>query len=816
MRINARDSQSSPVAKSGLVLLCSMAIVCPVSALAQAPAAQPEAAATGGLEEVVVTARKRAESLEDIPVSITALSREEIDAMDLTSLERIAAYTPQLVVTRAPFGSGASLTLRGIGSPFSSVGIEQSVAVIIDGAYYGQGRTINEGLFDAQSVQVLKGPQALFFGKNATAGVISIQTADPAEELEFTARGGYEFELETVLGEMMLSGPLTETLGARVALMGRKSHGSFSENLAAPVDAEFVDVATGETSLYTFPGASKDQPKEEEFFGRLTLKWEPSDDLGSTFKAYMSERSQGSLTANVIVQCPEPTFFSNPSIACPDEEYKTYQNALPAQIGNNFPYAKGTGLYEDYDSHAFNLNTDYEGLDSLSLNLVLNYQKNDYEAIQEYFYENVVPGYSTYKSTFDAYSAELRGLTDFDGPLNFLVGGYYQQTERHHQDIVLIASLENSAAAGNNRYVTFDKDSQTDDDTVALYFQGIWDLGDAIEITAGARYTDETKKSYFVQPYVNPAVTQTWTPGVYVRDDQSFTDWSPEATVSWNLTDDLMLYAAYKTGFKSGGFSNNSILTPATPSGGLSFDPETAEGFEGGLKATLLDRQLSLNVIAYRYEYEDLQLDFYNAANVSFVTTNAGSAVTEGVEFEATYAPNALPGLNLHGTLNYNSAEYEEFLGPCYIGQTVSAGCVLTGPGGAPFQDLSGQSLANAPEWTASAAIAYDRQISANNSLGFLIQARYTDDYYASGFGSPLSRKDGYIRLDASARIRFDNETWELAVIGKNLTDEFIVTGAYDITGTGFGTGEATGRLADQASSVDLPRTLQVEVSYRY
>ncbi|WP_167854731.1 TonB-dependent receptor [Mangrovimicrobium sediminis] len=777
--------------------------------------AQADAGAQGGLEEVVVTARKRAERLEDIPVSITALSGEQIDNMDLTSLERVAAYTPQLVVTRAPFGSGASLTLRGIGSPFSSVGIEQSVAVIVDGAYYGQGRTINEGLFDARSVEVLKGPQALFFGKNATAGVISIQTADPGEELEFKARGGYEFELETVLGEMMVSGPLTDTLGARLAILGRKSNAGLSENLAEPVDAEFFDVATSQTNVYTFPGAARDQPKEEELFGRLTLKWDPSDDLSSTLKAYVSERSQGSMTANVIVQCPEPTFFSNPGIACPKDDYKTYQNALPAQIGNNFPYAKGSDLYEDYDSYAFNLNTDYDGIDRLSLNLVLNYQENDYEAIQEYFYENVVPGYATYKSTFDAYSAELRGLTQFDGPLNFLVGGYYQQTERHHQDIVLIAGLENTAE-DRNRYVTFDKDSETDDDTLALYFQGIFELGDDIEITAGARYTDETKKSYFVQPYVNPAVTNVWVPDQFVRDDQSFSDWSPEATVSWKMTPDLMLYAAYKTGFKSGGFSNNSILTPTTPPGGLSFDEETAEGFEGGLKATLLDRQLSLNVIAYRYEYEDLQLDFYNAANVSFVTTNAGSAVTEGIEFEATYAPNALPGLNLHGTLNYNSAEYEEFLGPCYIGQTAAAGCVLTGPGGAPFQDLGGQALANAPEWTASAAVAYDWELGAGRSLALLVQAKYVDDYYASGFGSPLSQRDSYYRVDASARLRLDNDAWEVAVIGKNLTDEFIVTGAYDITGTGFGTGEAQGRLADQASSVDLPRTVQVELTYRY
>ena len=147
----------------------------------------------GGIEEVIVTARKRAESVQDVPVLVTAVSAEQIRERDLTSLDKVAAATPNLNVGRASNGSGAQITLRGIGTSPTSIGIEQSVATVVDSVYYGQGRIINEGFFDAQRIEVLKGPQALFYGKNATAGVISITTNDRGDEPEALARLGERF-----------------------------------------------------------------------------------------------------------------------------------------------------------------------------------------------------------------------------------------------------------------------------------------------------------------------------------------------------------------------------------------------------------------------------------------------------------------------------------------------------------------------------------------------------------------------------------------------------------------------------------------------
>jgi len=147
------------------------------------PAAAQEAAVEedeGGIKEIVVTARKREESTQDVPVSVSVIDSETLQNRDITTLESVAAISPQFTIGRAPSGSGATLVLRGIGSNSTSIGLEQSVAVVVDGVYYGQGRTINEGFFDLGRVELLKGPQALFFGKNATAGLVSITIADPA------------------------------------------------------------------------------------------------------------------------------------------------------------------------------------------------------------------------------------------------------------------------------------------------------------------------------------------------------------------------------------------------------------------------------------------------------------------------------------------------------------------------------------------------------------------------------------------------------------------------------------------------------------
>jgi iron complex outermembrane receptor protein len=314
---------------------------------------------------------------------------------------------------------------------------------------------------------------------------------------------------------------------------------------------------------------------------------------------------------------------------------------------------------------------------------------------------------------------------------------------------------------------------------------------------------------------LDPAV---YIPNVPVTADQSFNNWSPEATLTWRPQDNLTLYGAYKTGYKSGGFSNSSIYSATTAPGGLAFQPEKASGFEAGVKSTLLDNQLLLNLTVYHYKFTDLQIDFYNAANISYVTTNAGGAKTDGVEIESVWAPRSIRGLNLTGGLNYNKARYTDFTGPCWGGQTAPEGCDLQGPGGAPYQDLAGRPTANAPLWSASLGADYNFPISASLLGGVSVNGRYISSSNASAFFEPLAEEGGYLTLDGSVRLGTDNGRWQAALIGKNLTNQFHFNAVYDISGTGSGTGspQAHGVEADQIASVGMPRTVELQVSWRY
>lgn len=818
-----RFSPRLKLAGSAFALGCVLA--------APAWAAAPEAAAGAGpvgLEDIVVTARKRTESVQDVPVAITAISAEQIARRDLTSLEKVAATTPNFSVGRASNGSGATLTLRGIGASATSIGIEQSVAVVVDGVYYGQGRVINEGFFDLARLEILKGPQALFFGKNATAGVVSITTADPTRKWEFTARTAYEFRAEQAQLEAIASGPISDTLGVRVAVRGSKMWGGYFKNAASPVTFNSLDIATGTVTPHAAQPAPRDEPGEKELLGRITLKWTPDNRLSATLKASSSYSKTNNSSWNYVpYNCVTGSSSINPSTPC-RENFTIYQNNIPADIARTFPLSKSDGaLYNRYLSFATTGTINYE-LNDITITSVNNYQQNKNRWACACDFQSSNQGtWATENSIWRAYSSELRALTHYDGPVNLMVGGLYQKTKRIFDQYVFtalalapgfFAGLENSTASAANRYVSFQKNSETSGETLAGFGQLTWKLTDTIEATGGVRYTHETKDSYFVQPYVNAGLSAVFVPNTFARANQTFNNWSPEATLTWKPQRGLMFYAAYKSAYKSSGFSNSGIYSAASPNpvDDFTFAPEKGKGLELGAKTTLLDNQLRFNVGVYSFKYTDLQVDFFNAQVFAFQTYNAGSARTKGVEVDYEFAPRAVDGFSIHGSINYNKARYKNFLAPCFSGQKSSEGCTLTGPAGAPFQDLSGKPTANAPEWTGSLGARYETAIGSNLKFGLSTDARYSDNYLVSGFGNPYSRIGSYVQLDAGARIGSEDGLWEIALVGKNLTNRFYAAGGGDGPSTGSGTGTAAGIHADVLGFVALPRTVQIQLTSHF
>jgi len=790
--------------------------------------AKPE---VGGLEEIVVTARKRTESVQDVPLLVTAITSQQIVENDLTSLDKVAASTPNFLVGRASNGSGAQVTLRGIGSSSTSIGIEQSVAVIVDGIYYGQGRIIEEGFFDLKTLEILKGPQALFFGKNATAGVINMQTNDPGDAMEIEGQASYEFESESTQVQGIFSAPINDTFGVRVAVRGTKMNGGWYKNEMLPsVPYPTFDVATGDLNPHTALPESRDEPGTEELLGRVTFKWTPNDQFAATLKAAYDENKLNNSSWNYVcyrsptgISALSPYGPGDPRNYACKEHFVTHQLNAPVDFAANFPNAKNNGSqYNDYESKSVTLNLEYD-LDKLNFTWVNNWNHNDNTwACNCDFQGSPVTTFATEDSPFTAVSSELRALTTSSGPLNGMLGVYYQKTNRDFQQNIGFANVEDSSQSPENRYQATSKTGKTDGKTWSVFGQLIWSITPTVEATAGARYTDETKDSNMRQPYNNPAVTGIFRPadspdglGVVVAH-QSFTNTSPEVTISWTPVQDVMLYAAYKSGYKSGGFSISGInsMFSQDPLADLTFDPEKADGFEAGVKSTILDQQLRLNFTAYEYKFTDLQVDFFRSDIFAFNTVTA-DAKTKGVELALEYVPQALPGLNLHGEFDYNKSTYENSQLPCYSGQTPAMGCTLV-VNGYPYQDVSGRPTANAPEFAAVAGGRYEMSVGDNLRFAIAADARYSDAYNPSGFDNPLSKMDSYWNFDASVRFGRQDGLWDVALLGKNLSNTFYVSGVVDGPSTGTRGGTADSVFADQLGFGNVPRTITLQISTRF
>lgn len=776
-----------------------------------APIGQPsETRSPGGLEDIIVTARKRAESVQDVPVAVTALSAAAIERSDLTSIEKIAARTPNLNVGRASNGSGAQVTMRGIGSSSTSIGIEQSVAVVVDGVYYGQGRIINEGFFDLEGAEILKGPQALFFGKNATAGVISLKTADPTDTFTAKFKAGYEVKSEQGILEGVVSGPIGQDLGIRVAVRASKMWGAYYSNQQVDRNIFF-----GGNNFLSEPIGGG--PGGHELLGRVTLKYEPTDRLTATLKASLSQSDVDSGSWNYVAyNCglPSNQLQLSPEYGCSTKDFVTHQSKLPVEVAAVFPYARSNGdPYNRYRSFTTTLNLVYD-LDDVNITSVTNYNWNNNRWVCACDYQtSATPVQASENSSFKAFSSELRALTTFDAPINLMVGAYYQKTKRDYAQFISFGISDNGAGAGENRFIDASKDSATKGETIALFSQVTWKVIPQVEIAGGVRYTHETKDSFFVHPFLSAAFAPIWNLNNRITANQVFNNWSPEATISWKPTNDILVYGAYKTAYKSGGFSNGGIDSQfGNAVVDLSFAPEKAAGVEAGIKTELLDRQLRLNLGAYTYGYTDLQVDFFNSTIIAFQTLTA-NARTKGVELEAEFAPRSIVGFTLRGSINYNKARYTRFpIAPCYGGQLPAERCSLQGN---TRQNLAGAPLAVAPEWVGSLGVSYDRDVGNDLVAGLAIDSRISSSYLVSGFGADHSRQNKYGILDASIRLGARDESWQVAVIGKNLTNRLYVSGGLDGPNTPTAA-SPLGTHADQFGFGNLPRTVQIELTKRF
>jgi iron complex outermembrane receptor protein len=272
----------------------------------------------------------------------------------------------------------------------------------------------------------------------------------------------------------------------------------------------------------------------------------------------------------------------------------------------------------------------------------------------------------------------------------------------------------------------------------------------------------------------------------------------------------LTLFASYKHGFLSGGFNSAASDFAANPD--LSYRPETIKGGEFGVKAALLDRTLRVNAAAYIYSVNDLQVSGYT--NTVSTITNAGSVRIKGAEGDFSYRT-AFEGVGINGALGYNDGRYTSFpAAPCYNGQTIAQGCMLVN--GNPVQNLTGTELTHAPKWNMNGGVDFERGISSALRLGLSVNVSYSSSYLTDDTSDPSGREPAFTLVDTSLRVSSETDGWELAFIGRNLTDRHYWVGSSNAAFSGSGTGTAVGTLGDRIAAVSRGRELMIRASYKY
>ena len=782
---------------------------------------------SSSIEEIVVTARATEESIRDIPVAITAYSEEEMENLNINSLDDIAASSASLEINRINSGSGVQIAIRGIASSPGSLGIEQSVAVMIDGVYFPQGRVINEGLFDTNQVAILKGPQALYFGKNATAGAVSIVTNDPGDEFEISGSVSHEFEYESDTYEFVISGPISENWGARLAVYESEMDKGWFKNTATDTVYTTVDAANGfaPTAHENPEPTTKYFPASEESYQRLTIKGELGDRSTLKLKASFADKSMASVTMAELFDCylGDIPQINTGGVANPlptggecNKDRATGFNNIPTvpaaayEITGQF----GGELGETYESKIYTADFTHD-FDTAQLRAILNSHEQNVAWVIDCDYNSNTSCFAGEVNDFENLSLELKLVSTGGGSLNWALGGYWQETERYFAQEVIFAGAENSAADPTNRYVAYDKISETDGETFSVYGELRWDINDTMQLTAGGRYIDESKDSYFIQPYVNPVFGFLFIEGRTLAADQSFDDFVPEVTFRYQPSETLTYFLAYKEGWKSGGFDNGSIDSTlnSDPIADITYQPEKVSGFEAGVKALLNDGSLEVNFDIYDYTYDDLQLNYFNAATFAYRTLNAEESESRGLEIQVAYLPPLIDGLRLTAAYGYNDSNYVKFVGPCAGGQKPSEGCNVP-DGGLTLQNLNGSKKALAPENRLNLGINYNSILRSGLELGFNMNLKASDDYRLSDT-IPDIKQPRYNTVDAGISLSSPAAGWKLALIGRNLGDEYIQTSGSDAPSTGGGAGTEAGFAGDRYAYIKPGRTIALKLSYQ-
>jgi iron complex outermembrane recepter protein len=662
------------------------------------------------LEEIMVTAQKRSESLQDVPIAISAVSGENMRSNGVMKLEHIAPSIPNLHIGEA-FATD-SMFIRGVGSGIN-FGFEQAVGQVVDGFFYGRSRFGRVAFLDIERVEVLKGPQGALIGKNTSGGAINITTAKPTDEFFGWVSAGYETMADkgyTVEG--VVSGALSDSVKARFAIRTDNRDG-YIEN--------------------TFTG--KDDPNVNDTVARLITLWEPTDDMDITVSY-----SHGEMThegRNVEISKCGQSYRDRLAAAglgalenC-KVDFKHSSDARRPAIG------PGTFETQDtqFDITNLTLNTE-TGLGTFSS--LTGYANYDYIDEQDGERGPLSERALDFAEDYTQWSQEFR-LTSFgDSAINYITGLFYQNID--HETLLAVHLY------GPSTSINLLADQNTE--TYAAFGQVTWSINENIDITLGARYTKEEKDVNLIQ---DPTVlfdrtTPTSATGFVSHDvtkkrDES--NFSPTLNVTWRPSDDTMMYASVRKGFKGGGFDHWLQGDQASAESLGEFEEEKVTHYELGAKLTLADGAAQLNTALFRSEFDGLQTsNLIDATTAAFAVGNAATAITQGIESDLKWR--ITESLTLTAMGAYLDASYDDYTNaPCYRGQSAAEGCINN------LQDLSGESLQYAPDLSASLSVEYTWFFASGLSLIGNVEVVHSDEFVTDTDNDPDLYQDSYQKYNA-------------------------------------------------------------------
>ena len=737
---------------------CAASMFAVPAVLAQdAPSAK-----AGGLEEITVTARRREESLQDVPIALSAFSAERITNAGAPDITWLQQSTPNLTLQGAR-GSNSTLIafIRGIGQQDPLWGFEPGVGLYVDDVYVARPQGAVLDIYDIERLEVLRGPQGTLYGRNTIGGAIKYVTKSLGNEAYLDTRltlGTYAQHDFLASGVLPLSDTLS--IGGSAAIYRRDGYG---EN--------------------QFTGKQNHYAKSVDAF-RMSAEWNPTDTLSFRLAAdYVEDNSDA----------------KHGHREAPGLGLAAGEVVLP----DVFDTRAGIGDDNLVRNQGVSLTAAWELTDAITLKSITAYRDGVTHTLIDFDTSPApapdVPGY--YED--DQLTQELQFLYEGER-LRGVAGLYYLDAHAAGKFDTIVGLLN----------LTIATSGFVDTTSYAAYADFSYDFTDKLSASLGGRYTSDEKeggvyRQNFTGLYSPLFGNSAAVPGLVRSDytnDRTFDQFTPRASVSYEFTDTFTTYASYSEGFKSGGFDmrGDVVLTPDTVNG---YDPETVQSYEIGAKGTLFDDRLSYNFAAFYADYSDQQITRQQptvTGSIASFVDNAGASTIQGVELEGSAQLSDRFSLN-YG-IGWTDAEFDKYETFQVITNPAPPPATLTVP-----VDLSDTAVfQNTPEWNGNLALNYAQPLQNGwGSLFATLSASYRDSYYMFEFPNPLiDQNDAYTLVDASVAWTSNDEKLRFQLLGRNLTDEEYKIGGYYFPGALYG------NIVN--SFYGPPRTVSLSASYRF